>query len=313
MSKLVILPVHSHHLTVTFAQLRAFAAVVHAGSFSAAAEELKMTQSAVSHAVRGLERELGTQLLSRGPGGVRLTDAGQLALQRAHAILAEGDAMRRQARDARGVEQGRLRVGTVPSAGARLLPGILGAFRRHRPDVQVTQLEGSDPEVLDWLRTSAIDVAIVGTPADDCRAEVLTRDEFMAVLPAVHPLAGQAALSLHSLASVPFIMSAGGCEPLITQLAEAEGVRLRIHYEVRDPASLVAMVAEGLGATVMPSLALPAGAPGIRIAPLSPPAFRDLIVATPGDSKPIPAARAFSAEARRWIHEHASFSSGHAA
>ncbi|MEV4580156.1 LysR substrate-binding domain-containing protein [Nonomuraea jabiensis] len=282
---------------MTFTQLRILLAVARTGNMTRAAEELNTTQSAVSHALRGLESELGLSLLVRGSHGVSLTAAGRAVRRRATLILTQLEALEQEVAAARGADTGSLRVGVIPSANARLLPRILRLYGEAHPRVRLTVIEGSDGEVLDWLRTGAADVGTLtagAVPADV--AGLVTRplatDRMLAVLPSGHALAEHASVPVAELARHPFIMSTGGCEPLITALARAAGASLRCHYRVRDTGSILAMVAEGLGVTVVPELSLPAHHPGVHAVPLEPASERTILLALPAD--PLPAATAFA-------------------
>jgi DNA-binding transcriptional LysR family regulator len=277
---------------VTFAQLRALNAVALTGNVTRAAEQLLMTQPAVSHAIRGLERELGVALLVRRPDGVSLTAVGAAVAERASIILSQLESLRADAAAAADQKAVTVRVGVLPSANARLMPPLLRAYATAHPEVRVTVLEGSDPEVLDWLRTGAVDVAVVVQAGEDLVTAPLAVDELLAVLPLDHPLAARAAVAIADLGHEPFIMSAGGCEPIISALARAAEVRLRRHYEVRDTASIAAMVRERLGVTIMPELSIPDDRTGLRVLSLDPPAHRRLSLAVLADSEPLPAALA---------------------
>jgi DNA-binding transcriptional LysR family regulator len=277
---------------VTFAQLRALHAVALTGSVTRAAEQLLMTQPAVSHAIRGLERELGVSLLVRRSDGVALTAVGAAVAERAAIILAQLEGVRADAAAAADRQSVTLRIGVLPSANARVMPALLREFATAHPEVRVTALEGSDPEVLDWVRTGAVDVAVVAEPADDLLTAPLATDDLLAVLPVDHPRAAQGSIPIADLSHEPFIMPAGGCAPIITGLARAAGVRLRRHYEVRDTSSIVAMVRERLGVTIMPELSIPDDRSGVRILPLDPPAQRRLALAVLADAEPLPAALA---------------------
>jgi DNA-binding transcriptional LysR family regulator len=277
---------------VTFAQLRALHAVALTGSVTRAAEQLLMTQPAVSHAIRGLERELGVSLLVRRADGVSLTSVGAAVAERAAIILAQLEGVRADAAVAADQQSVTLRIGVLPSANARIMPALLREFATAYPDVRVTALEGSDPEVLDWVRTGAVDVAVVAEPAEELLTAPLATDDLLAVLPVDHPRAGQDAIPIADLAHEPFIMPAGGCEPIISALARDAGVRLRRHYEVRDTTSILAMVRERLGVSIMPELSVPDDRRGVRLLPLDPPAQRRLALAVLPDAEPLPAALA---------------------
>src|ERR671926_796517 len=125
-------------------RLRVLREVAQRGSFSAAAEALSFTQSAVSQQVAALERECGTKLLERGPRGVRLTDAGTALVRHADAILARIEDAEEELAAIAGLRGGRLRIATFQSAGATLVPRALGEFHRRHPDVELTVTQADD-------------------------------------------------------------------------------------------------------------------------------------------------------------------------
>src|SRR3712207_1427948 len=131
-------------------RLRVLREVAQRGSFSAAAEALSFTQSAVSQQIAALERESGSKLIERNPRGVRLTDAGRALVQHADAILARLEDAEEELAAIAGLRGGRLRIATFQSAGATLVPRALGEFHRRHPDVELTvrQEECAAPEAL---------------------------------------------------------------------------------------------------------------------------------------------------------------------
>jgi len=143
------------HDAMTFAQLQALVAVAECGSFTAAAARLSLTQPGVSRAVQALERELGVALLDRDGAGAQPTAAGDEILAHARAVLAGAERLRQVAGAARGTLTGRVRVGAFQSVAARVLPARIAAFRAQHPGVEVSLLEGTDDEVLAWLRRGA--------------------------------------------------------------------------------------------------------------------------------------------------------------
>src|SRR3954471_12968037 len=196
-------------------RLRVLREVATCGSFSAAAESLSFTQSAVSQQVAALERECGTKLLERGPRGVRLTDAGRALVEHADAILARIEDAEEELAAIAGLRGGRLRIATFQSAGATLVPRALGEFHRRHPDVELTvKLEERD--AYGSLVSGQADLAIVmdfpDTPTLSPELELidLLDDPYDAVLPSGHRLAGQASIDLTTLADERFIVHPPG-------------------------------------------------------------------------------------------------------
>jgi DNA-binding transcriptional LysR family regulator len=278
---------------MTDAQLRALVAVVDHGSFTAAARQLHTTQSAMSHAVAELEQALRVTLLHRGPQGVRLTEIGEKTVHHAREVLQLKAQIEREAEAARKVQAGTVRIASWGiSASRRLLPPILQAFSRAYPAVSVEIIEGTDQEVETWLHEGSVDVGFVTLPSEAFEGIQLAVDEMVALLPADHPMATMARVPPAALAGHPFLMCSGGCEPLI--LESVRGTPLDIRFRIRDADTMAAMVAQGMGVSVKPELALPEHLPpGVVIRPLDPPAPRRIGLAVRRRSDMTPACRAF--------------------
>ena len=131
-----------------------------------------------------------------------------------------------------------------------------------------------------------------GSSAGGLVVRSVATDRMLAILPSGHDLGVRHSVPVDELARHPFIMSTGGCEPLITALARAAGVSLTCHYRVRDTNSILAMVSEGLGVSIVPELSLPAHHPGVHAIPLDPATERTILLAMPAD--PLPTATAFA-------------------
>jgi DNA-binding transcriptional LysR family regulator len=149
---------------VTPSRLRTFLEVIEAGSARAAAGQLSVTESAVSAALATLQREVGVALFERDGRGLRLTEAGAEFSGYARRILGLIEEGVAAARQGAAPEQGRLRIGTVSTAGEYLIPGLLASFRRHHPLVDVTLEVGARDRILSTLSEHRIDVAFAGRP-----------------------------------------------------------------------------------------------------------------------------------------------------
>ncbi|MEJ3652957.1 LysR family transcriptional regulator [Actinomycetes bacterium KLBMP 9759] len=271
-------------------QCAAFVAIADTGSFTKAAQVLGIGQSAVSHAIAGLEAELGVALMRRDRRGVELTGVGMRVLHHARATLLHAERMRDEA-SAPHDTIGSLRVGTSQSFSARLLPRLLTELRSRYPDLGITLREGVDARIARWLREQAIDVGIVQLPKPGMSTVPLLQDEVFAVVPRGHRLAGSSELTVAELAGEPIIMPFGGMEPILRTVFHGAGAEPAVAFRVHDIAALVAMVTEGLGVTVLPALALPAALPDLRVLPFSPPVVRHLAIGV--RPAPTPAVEAF--------------------
>src|SRR5919204_4915609 len=142
-------------------RLRVLSEVVRRGSFSAAAQALSYTQSAVSQAIARLEAETGATLVVRDRRGIRPTAAGATLVEHAEAIFAQVEAAETDLAAVLGVPGGRLRVASFPSAGATLIPIAVARFRSRHPEVSLTLAEGEPEEIAPRLRAGEFDLALL--------------------------------------------------------------------------------------------------------------------------------------------------------
>jgi DNA-binding transcriptional LysR family regulator len=277
-------------------QLRALEAIVRQGSFLSAATRLDVSQSSLSHAVATLERDLGARLLDRGRQGAKPTDAGLRILPYVRQILSSLDAIRAETDSSAGLVAGRVRVGSIPSGAVAFLPKVIAHLARTHPNVEVVLLEEpsqSTQTIEEWLRIQMIDVALVDLPVAGTNTTALLRDELCAILPAGSPLAHRRQLTIRDLASEPLIMSRYTSEPLLRAAYARHKLTPRIRFEVEDRGTLMSMVREGLGFSIVPRLAFSTPSPGVTLVPVTPRIRRELGLAIRDQEHASPALRAF--------------------
>ena len=285
---------------MTFAQLEVFAALARAGSFSRAAALLGITQSAVSHAVRGLEAELGIQLVLREGPQSTLTEAGSRLLSRANDILQQREALLQEATTERGVARGTLRILSFGSTSSlRLLPALLSDFRRVQPQVEVQVEERDDATVAQWLLEQRAEIGFVTLPDERFETVPLVEDEFVAVIPERHRLAKRHSLSLRDLEGEAFIRTGAGSGATIDRLLAEAGASPRVLYRFEQLNSILGLVAQGHAVAMAARLALPDAVPGVVYRSLMPRQRRTTGLAVRSMKRLSPAAAAFVEVARR--------------
>jgi DNA-binding transcriptional LysR family regulator len=243
--------------------------VAEKGNFTVAADHLCLSQSAVSQAVAALERSLGAQLLMRGRDGVTLTSAGVAALAEARAVLAAVERLAGSVSQSATLS-GNLRIGVVQSAAIRLLPGWLRQLRADHPGVAVTLYEGTDPEVTGWVQAGIVEIGFTSRTHAALAASPVFQDDYVVVIPQGHAFTTRTSVALTDLDGERMLLSGGGCETLIQELLAAASSNPNVVCLVRDNATLVSMVREGLGLTIMPELALPRDRDGFSVIKLRP-------------------------------------------
>jgi DNA-binding transcriptional LysR family regulator len=281
------------------ARLRVLREVAHRGSFSAAAEALSYTQSAVSQQIATLETEAGMPLLERHPRGVSLTAAGQTLVGHAEGILARLDAADAALSAIAGLRGGRLRMASFPTAGATLMPLAIATFRASYPDVELMLAEGEPEEIAPRLRAGELDLALLFEFAgetfveqDMTRLELLEDPMFLA-LPREHPLAGREQLRLADLAEEPWIQTSRSspCARHVVRSCHEAGFEPNVSFESDDYQTIQGLVAAGVGVALIPELALSTIREDIVIRALSPhPPVRRVIAAAPAGARLVPAA-----------------------
>ncbi|HXS44663.1 MAG TPA: LysR family transcriptional regulator [Solirubrobacteraceae bacterium] len=246
-------------------RMRVLREVAARGSFSAAADALAYTQSAVSQQIAALEREAGTVLVDRSARGVRLTDAGRALVDHADVILARLADAEAELEAIAGLRGGRLRLAAFPSAGATIMPEAIARFRERYPAVELS-LEPAEPEpALAMLRAGEVDIGLdisagFRTAREDGLERVALLDDPMYVaLPARHPLARKRTLKLSELADESWILGTTGSCPdasIFLRSCQLAGFEPRIAFNSDDYFAIQGFVAAGVGASFIPDLAL---------------------------------------------------------
>jgi DNA-binding transcriptional LysR family regulator len=248
-------------------RLRVLREVAAQGSFSAAAEALSYTQSAVSQQIAALEREAGSRLVERSARGVRLTESGRALVSHADVILARLADAEDELQAIAGLRGGRLRVAAFPSACATLMPLAVRRFRELHPGVDLS-LAPADPEPgLRLLRTGEVDVALsiettfeCAVPADVERVALLD-DPMYIMLAESHPMAGRSRIRLGDLADDHWMIGTTGTCPdasIFLRACQAAGFEPRVAFHLDDYNAIQGFVAAGMGVSFIPDLALTA-------------------------------------------------------
>jgi len=293
---------------MNFSQLQSFVALAETGSFTEAAYAVNLTQSAVSHALAALESELGVTLVERNRTGVvALTNVGQKILPHVRALLASASAIEQEARAAHGEASGKLRLGSIESIiSPDLLASVLNCFRASYPDVEVVLFEGSMQEVGEWIEKSIIDVGFVLLPAYGIESTPITTDDLCVLVPLGHRLHAKTAVTPRELQEEGWIMEKSQCALQLMEVAVGPSrIRPQIRYQARDSATILAMVREGLGITLVPRMMLPKKLEGVVALLLDPPYELQIGLAVRSQAMASPAAQLFVQTASTWVQESA--------
>jgi LysR family hydrogen peroxide-inducible transcriptional activator len=245
-------------MNLTLKQLRYFDAVARQRHFGRAADLCAISQPALSMQIRELEAVLGSRLFERGPRDVRLTDFGEAMLQRAREILRAVDELEGLARASRDQMVGRLRIGVIPTVAPYLLPRVVADLTRANPDIDLQIREAVTPTLLQEVRDGRLDTAIVALPVSE--PSLLETALFSEAFVLVRPLAeadrpvptGDSLREMRLL-----LLEEGHCfRDQTLSFCNAHANRPRQWMEGSSLSTLVQMVGEGIGVTLVPEMAV---------------------------------------------------------
>ncbi|WP_069884882.1 LysR family transcriptional regulator [Streptomyces luteocolor] len=239
-------------------QMRYVLAVAETASFTRAAERCHVVQSALSHQVARLEKELGARLFERTSRRVRLTTAGEAFLPAARQSLEAAERARAEVAAATGEIRGKLVVGSIPTVAAVDLPAVLRDYRLRYPQVRISLRTGSSERLIEQVRDGGLDAAFLGVPpgfrAQGVHDHQLAHGRHVAVVAPGHPLADRAEVDLSDLADEVFVDFADGsaARAQSDEAFAAAGLRREVAFEVSGVELMARMVRTGLGIALLP-------------------------------------------------------------
>ena len=254
-------------------QLRYAVAVARAGNFSRAAEQCHVSQPSLSQQILKLEAELGELLFERTKREARPTPHGEAFLQRAVRILEEVDAAKREANDAKDLLSGTVTLGVIPTVAPYLLPGVMAAFAKKYPGVEMIVHEEPTPRLLKMLHGYEIDIALASLPLERDRLEIreLFTEELLLALPPNHPLSSKSVVPDSELDHAHLIaMKEGHClGDQLLNFCNRRNIRPKISFRSAQLETIQALVTAGIGMSLIPAMAISSGKKNL-------PAFRSL-------------------------------------
>ncbi|WP_336207877.1 LysR family transcriptional regulator [Nonomuraea sp. LPB2021202275-12-8] len=281
-------------------RLRVLLAVARRGSLTAAARELHYSQPSVSHHLARLEAETGAKLIQRAGRGIRLTEAGKLLAERAADIVGRLDAAADELASHVGLRSGRVRLAAFPSALGTFIPKAVMRLDQAHPGLRLHLTETEPPEALKLLRAGRVDVAVMfrydDTAPEDSGIQMihLLDDPSYLLSPRPGGTAGEpdehAELAPHAEAA--WIAGCDRCRSHLLDICAKAGFQPRITFTSDDIVAVQALVAAGMGITVLPGLALRAHRhPDVAAAPI-PGSTRHVHAAVYGEPPHPPATQA---------------------
>jgi len=270
-------------------QLLSFVALIEQGSVGAAAGVRNLTQPAISNQLKRLQETVGEPLYRRSGRGVAPTPAGEAFYRYALEVRQALGRAEAFAGALSGVTAGRVRIAASQTLAGSLLPRALAAFRTAYPDIEVFVDSGNSRQVFAAMPERDLGLVESPLPAEPpacCRIEPLGFDEIVAVMPAQHPLAAKASLSLAELAAQSLVWreAGSGTREVLEQALHAEGLHPEVHLCLGGVAAILEAVRQGLGIGVMSRLSLAHESGELVARSLQPALRRPLSLLLPGDA-----------------------------
>ena len=272
----------------TLRQLQYLKLLAEHGSFSRAAEAAHVTHPTLSAGIQELERTLGAPVVDRARAGVILTAVGEEAVGRAQDILARSEDLVQATRSAGRPLSGRFRLGVIPTIAPFILPRALPALRLRYPELRLFLREDLTSRLVALLKSGGLDAALIALPYDLSGIETadVGEDELLAATPANHPLtAGKTVARADLAASDLILLEDGHClrdQALAACVTPAPRSGEDGGFAATSLATLVQMVGQGLGVSLLPAMAVKAGLiddVAVTVRPLEGGAHRNLAVA----------------------------------
>ena len=242
-------------MSLNLAHLRAFAAVAEQGGFSRAAAKLRVSQPAISKAVRELERQLDVSLIDRSGRAPQLTAAGAALFARARELFTVERQAEEELRAVRGLQRGVLRVGASTTIATYLLPPLLARFHSAHPGIDLRVASANTRAVARLLLERRVDIALVEGPVVNRWLEVSEwrRDEMIVIAAADHALARRRRVPIAALASEPFIVRerGSGTRQVAEQTLAGHDIVVRQAMELGSTEAIKQAVAAGLGLAIV--------------------------------------------------------------
>ncbi len=272
-----------------------FNKVVKSGSFTKAAELMGYTQSGISHAINSLEEEFGFKLLQRSRSGVKVTSEGEYVLRSIKEIVAWEEQLKQTVAAINGVVTGKIRIGTFESVSIHWMPQILKAFLTDYPNIEFEMIDGDYTQIEAWILERKIDCGFINFSIENPALKItpLKEDRLLLVLPKGHPLEESSSISIREINGESFVLPGEGMNYDVGKLIGDYSLDLNVRYRTKNDHATLAMVANGLGISILPQMFLEEHSSNVVIKEFEECTCRQLAFATLHEGQRAPAVNIF--------------------
>lgn len=275
-------------------KLQLFLDIAETKKFTKSGERMGYTQSGVSHILKSMETEMGFSLFSRNKQGVRLTKNAEIILPLVRALLSQYERLEQTVNDLNGLKTGKLVIATYSSISVNWMPQIIHRFQKEYPGIDISLMEGGSEDIVGWLNNDIADFGFVSHRNMESLEWIsLCEDPLVAVLPKDYPPPEAGRFPIKEFEQKCFIISAMGTDYDIHYALESSGVKPNMRFSATDDHTIIAMVANKLGISILPKLMLKNYDNMVSSYLLEPYFYRDLGIAVKSKENMSPAAEKF--------------------
>ena len=229
-------------------------------NFSKAAQKLHVAQPSLSYQIAKLEKELGIQLFKRGHSEVQLTYAGKIFVKRALQILDQVDQLKKEIRDVANMQTGQLRIGSLPTTGAYLLPKVIPPFQQRYPGIELILIEDTTHNLESLVFQGQVEISLLSMPVlnTELQVETILEEDILLAVPPNHPLSTLPEIDLKDCKDESFILQKKGtgfratCENLCNQA----GFVPKVVFESINVDTCLSLVSTGMGISFAPRMVI---------------------------------------------------------
>lgn len=272
-------------------------------SFTKAADELGLTQSAISHAISSLEKEFGFALIHRARTGVKLTEEGKSMLISMRRVLLSEELLKQEAANIIGVTKGTVRIGLISSISTKWMPNIIHIMEQDFPGIRIELREGDYYEIEQWLINGEVDCGFLNrTNSKKFDFMPLKRDTLLCVVSKKSPLYYKEAIDIKDIENEQIIMTTYKGTNDVALLFEQYNVKPDIRFNLYDENGIMSMIQHELGISILPQLSITQVPDNVRVVPFKQESFRTIGLSTKLSLSP--AAQKFVEVLKRWLSEN---------
>lgn len=285
-------------------KIEAFVRAVELGSLSKAAEELGYTQSGISHMMQSLEEEVGFPLMVRTSAGIKPNSEGQLLLPVIRELLSASESLDQHIARIKGVETGHIRIACYASIAAYWLPGIIAAFQKDYPNVEVEIMEAGSRQIEEMMAERQVDLCLyAGGEGKGYEWIPLKADRMLVLVAPEHPLAAQERVGYEALSKEKFIAPMQMFDGEVYDILSTFPVQPVTAFSACSDYAIINMVGMGLGVSILPELLVKNYAGGTSVLELDPAVSRTLGMGVPQLKAVSPVTKSFMKYVEQYVKE----------